>query len=84
MFCPPLDLERFYLRIIGIMKKEKKIGLLHLYLSKRKPLLKKHETFLEKCIDPFMLSMVYFYSSLMTYLKQRHSNTCDKQILKRC
>lgn len=54
MFCPPLDLERFYLRIIGIMKKEKKIGLLHLYLSKRKPLLKKHETFLEKCIDPFM------------------------------
>lgn len=54
MFCPPLDLERFYLRIIGIMKKGKKIGLLHLYLSKEKPLLKKYETFSEKCIDPFI------------------------------
>ncbi|KIL19410.1 hypothetical protein C2W58_03255 [Bacillus pumilus] len=49
-----MDLERFYLRIIRIMKKGKKIGLLHLYLSKKKPLLKKYETFLEKCIDPFM------------------------------
>lgn len=54
MFCPLLDLERFYLRIIRIMKEEKKIGISHLYLSKKKQLLKKHETFLEKCIDPFV------------------------------
>ena len=84
MFCPPLDLERFYLRIIGIMKEEKKIGLLHLYLSKKILNLKKHETFLGKCIDPYMRSMVYFYSSLMTYLKHRRSHTCGKQISKRC
>ncbi|MCL4096857.1 hypothetical protein BV454_00168 [Bacillus altitudinis] len=54
MFCPPLDLKRFYLRIIRIMKKEMKIGRLKLYLSNKRALLKKHETFLEKCIDPFV------------------------------
>ena len=66
MRCPPLNLERFYLRIIRNMKEEKKIGRLHLYLSTKKSLLKKDKTFSEKCIDPFLSSVVYFYSSLMT------------------
>ncbi len=54
MFCHPFNLERSYLRIIRNMKKGKENGLSHPYLSKKRLLLKKYQTFLEKCIDLFI------------------------------